>query len=208
MTDRRKIFAIIRCRRWLCLSFFLFLPQPGRCQQSQFDLGANYSFLRADPAGGGESFNSSGGSVSFAWRAKPWLDAAADFSAYHFGGQPPGVSGRLLTYAIGPRVRFPHEWRRWTPFGQVLAGGARVSGTLSGQSAGENGFALMLGGGADFRLNARLAIRVLDVEYLMTRFDRVTNTPGVQNDLRISAGVVLRFGHRSSAGSASFSTFP
>ena len=30
----------------------------------------------------------------------------------------------------------------------------------------------------------------------VTRFDRVTNTPGIQNDLRISAGVVLSFGHR------------
>ena len=113
---------------------------------------------------------------------KAWLDAAADFSGYNFGGQPQGVSGHLLTYTIGPRVRFPHEWRHWTPFGQVLAGGARVGGTLSGQSAGENGFALMLGGGADFRINAHLAARVFDVEYLMTRFDRVTNTPGIQND--------------------------
>ena len=208
MIDCPKTIASIRSRLWISLPLFLLLAQPSRCQQSQFDLAANYSFLRADPAGGGESFNSSGSSVSFAWRAKPWLGVAADFGGYHFGGQPPGVSGRLLTYTAGPRVCSPHEWRRWAPFGQLLAGGARVSGTLSAQSAGENGFALQLGGGADFRVNARLAVRVLDVEYLMTRFDRVTNTPGVQNDLRISAGVVLRFGHRSSAGSTSFLTFP
>jgi Outer membrane protein beta-barrel domain len=197
MIDCPKIIVSMRSWRWIGLPLFLFLAPPSQGQQSQFDLGANYSFLRADPAGGAESFNSSGGSISVAWHAKPWLDAAADFSGYNFGGQPQGVSGHLLTYTIGPRVRFPHEWRHWTPFGQVLAGGARVGGTLSGQSAGENGFALMLGGGADFRINAHLAARVFDVEYLMTRFDRVTNTPGIQNDLRISAGVVLHFGHRS-----------
>jgi len=195
MIDCPKIVARIRSRLWIGLPLFLLLAQPSRCQESKFTLGVSYSFLHAGPDGGGEPFNSNGGSVSVAWRAKPWLDAAADFSGYNFGGQPQGINGHLLTYTIGPRVRFPREWRHWTPFGQALAGGARVSGTLGGQSAGENGFALLLGGGADFRLNARLAVRVLDVEYLMTRFDRVTNTPGVQNDLRISAGVVLRFGH-------------
>src|SRR5208282_5957752 len=172
-----KIVARIRSRLWISLPLFLLLAQPGRGQQSQFNLGVNYSFMRAGPDGGGESFNSSGGSASLAWLAKPWLGAAADFSGYHFGGQPQGVSGRLLTYTIGPRVCLPREWRRWTPFAQLLVGGARVSGTLSGQSAGENGFALMLGGGADLRLNDRFAVRVLDVEYLMTRFDRLTNTP-------------------------------
>jgi hypothetical protein len=196
MIDCEEIAAGARFRLWFCLLFFLLLPQSGRCQQSQLDFATNYSFLRTNPAGGSGSFDSNGGSVSAAWHVRPWLGVAADFGGYSFGGQPQGVGGHLFTYTIGPRVSYRREGRSWAPFGQLLVGGARVSGTLNGQSASENGVALIVGGGADVRLTAQLAVRVLEVDYLMTRFTRVNDTPGVQNDLRVSAGVVLHFGRR------------
>jgi len=196
MIIRQKTIANILLLLCFCLLLFVLLPPLAWGQESQFDLAGHYSFLRAGPSGGAGSFNANGGSVSATWHATPWLGVAADFGGYNFGGQPQGVDGHLLTYTIGPRISSPREWGRWTPFGQLLLGGARVSGNLNGQSAGENGFALIAGGGADLRLNSHLALRVVQIDYLMTRFNRVNNTPGIQNDFRISTGVVLRFDRR------------
>ena len=58
------------------------------------------------------------------------------------------------------------------------------------------------GGGVDYRLTDRIAIKPIQVEYLMTQFDSAAlggSTKGFgnhQNDVRDSAGVVLRFGAR------------
>ena len=45
----------------------------------------------------------------------------------------------------------------------------------------------------DARIQTHFSIRIVEADYLMTRYDRVVGTPGYQNDLRISTGVVFRF---------------
>jgi hypothetical protein len=178
------------------LSFVLVSPLSARCQQSQLDVSTNYSYLRANPAGNAESFDSDGGSISASRRLNSWVGLAADFGGYNFREQPVGVSGHLFTYTVGPRFSSRREVFRATPFGHALVGGARISGNLSGPNAGENGLAVVVGGGLDVRINSVVAIRVFEADYLLTRFNRVNNMPGVQNDVRVSAGVVLHFGRR------------
>ncbi|MGH9744198.1 MAG: outer membrane beta-barrel protein [Candidatus Acidiferrum sp.] len=177
-----------------CFLLFLLLPLAARAQQSPFAVSVDYSFLRAYPNGNGFPFNSNGASASASWNLKPWLGLAADFGGYNFGGQLPGVSGKLFTYAAGPRFSRRFESSRWTPFVQVLAGGARVTGNLSGVSASENGFSLLLGGGVDARFRPRITFRPFEFDYLLTRFNRVNSITGNQNDFRISVGVVFHFG--------------
>ncbi len=193
MMDQRKSVSL-PYRLLSCLFVLLVSPFSGRCQQSQVDVSTDYSYLRANPAGNGESFDSDGGSISAAWRLKSWVSLAADFGGYNFREQPVGVAGHLLTYTVGPRFSRPRETFRATPFFHVLVGGARLSGNLDGMNAGENGFAFIAGGGLDVRVNSVVAVRVFEGDYLLTRFNRVTDTPGLQNDVRVSAGVVLRFG--------------
>ncbi len=61
----------------------------------------------------------------------------------------------------------------------------------------ENTFAMTAGGGLDLRVHRHFAIRVIQAEYLMTRFTSyTTGTTGTQNDMRLSSGIVFRFGRR------------
>jgi hypothetical protein len=196
MKHRGKRARTVGTKLLLCLIALFLSPACAYCQQARVDLAGGYSFLRAYPNGDGVPFNSNGGSASVSFNIKPWLGAVADFSGFNFGAQPFGVHGQLYTYSFGPRLTLQREASRWTPFGEVLIGGARVNGTINAQSPGENGLSLIAGAGLDAALGQRLSWRVAEVDYLLTRFDRVTGTTGVQNDLRISTGLVLHFGRR------------
>jgi outer membrane protein OmpA-like peptidoglycan-associated protein len=56
-------------------------------------------------------------------------------------------------------------------------------------------FALTAGGGADLRVHRHFAIRLIQAEYLMTRFpDTSSGNSATQNDMRLSSGIVFRFG--------------
>jgi hypothetical protein len=64
-------------------------------------------------------------------------------------------------------------------------------------SADHNGFATAAGGGLDVAITPHLAIKPIQVEYLTSQVASfTTNRNSFQNDLRYSAGVVLRFGER------------
>ena len=196
MTHRTKLAGYLRWTLWLFLISLFLIPEPARCQEAKLDFSADYSYLRANSSGGGGSFNSQGGNVTGTWNWKPWLGVAGDVAGYNFGGQPPGVKGRLFTYTAGPRLCSRSERTRWVFFAHALAGYAHLSGSVDGESASANGFALIAGGGADWRVFPGLAVRVFEADYLMTRVTRLTNTPGIQNDVRLSAGLVVYFGRR------------
>jgi outer membrane protein OmpA-like peptidoglycan-associated protein len=59
----------------------------------------------------------------------------------------------------------------------------------------EDTFAWTAGGGLDIKMRHHLAIRLIQAEYLMTRFqDYSTGATASQNDMRLSSGIVFRFG--------------
>jgi len=62
--------------------------------------------------------------------------------------------------------------------------------------AGDDAFAMTAGGGLDIRASRHFAIRLIQAEYLMTRFPAVVATEDnvTQNNLRLSTGIVIRFG--------------
>lgn len=103
----------------------------------------------------------------------------------------------LSAYTAGVRYlpRLCHSSLQ--PFGQVRADIARSSGTLVQEqnSAATNAgaaFAANLGGGLDLRASRRSSVRLVKADYLAATFDNGIN--GHQNNLRIGAGVVMRFG--------------
>jgi len=50
-------------------------------------------------------------------------------------------------------------------------------------------------GGLDVNMSHHLALRLIQAEYLMTRFENLnTGMPATQNDMRLSSGLVFRFG--------------
>jgi hypothetical protein len=136
------------------------------------------------------------GSGHFEYNLNKTLGLVADFGGY--ANTRTGIDEKLLTYMFGPRFNWRHS--RLNPYVQFLFGGGYVwSGPTS---TTQNAFATAAGGGLDYSLTKRIAIKSIPVEYVMTQFDSARlggATRGFgshQNDVRYSAGVVFRFGEK------------
>ena len=174
-----------------------------------------YSFWRAMPTATSNRMGYlHGGSTSVAYNFNRYLGLVADFGGYDnnkltllspSGDQTFDADGSAYTYLFGPRLSYRmHE--RFTPFVQALFGAAHASSvTISGCGAGanctplgsENAFAMTAGGGLDITLHRHIALRLFQAEYLMTRFKDssvLAGQTGRQNNVRLSTGIVLRFG--------------
>jgi hypothetical protein len=169
----------------------------------RIETGFDYTFTRVNPGGFYlSSYSAQGGSGFVEYNVNPMLGLVADVGANYVGV----VSGFALdnttfTFLFGPRV----NWRkpRWTIYGQTLVGGARFSDAydpalftpIGGTPVSQITFAAAIGGGADYRLTSHIAIKPIQVEYLMTQLPgRLSKVNEVQNNLRYSAGIVFRFG--------------
>lgn len=180
----------------VCMLAFvsLFSIAASAQEAPKLDVFAGYSYVRVAPSTSGvSSFDLQGGSASAAYNFNNWLSGVADFGGYHSGNiLGTHVDGTLATYLFGPRVSYRH-YSRVTPFGQVLFGGAHLSGGVSGVSSSDNAFAMTVGGGVDVRLTRRFSLRPAQVDYLLTRFKEGTAGNQNQNNLRVSTGVVFHF---------------
>ena len=180
------------------------------------ELFLGYSYLRAvpAPADGNRLMWLNGGSTSIAFNLNRHLGLVGDFGGFddsetRFAGTGTNSTrvvdscGTAYTYLLGPRLSFrSHE--RITPFVQALFGGIHASEvTLASGCTGagctplpaENSFAMTAGGGLDIRVHRHFAIRLVQAEYLMTRFENSsTGASASQNDMRLSSGIVFRFG--------------
>lgn len=163
------------------------------------DLAVEYTYVHSNaPPGGCGCFSLNGGSVSVAQPlGTGHLAAAADMAVTHGSGiNAGGYDLTLFSFTSGLRYR-PFLRSRWSPFGQVLIGVANAGGTLvEGHSpaAGDSplNFASLVGGGLDYRLRGPWSVRLIEADYLLTRSTNGVNDH--QNNLRVSAGIVLRFG--------------
>ena len=196
--------------------------EPGANGYGQFpraELFLGYSYIRSlpSPAAGNRMMWLNGGSTSLAFNFNRYLGIVGDFGGFDDSklrlGAPINATvssdGTAFTYLAGPRLSFRH--RRFIPFVQVLAGGIHASEVkLSGGCSGagctplpsETKFAMTAGGGLDMRVAHHLSLRLVQAEYLMTRFASTdTGASATQNDMRLSTGLVFRFGggHKGAA---------
>jgi hypothetical protein len=173
-------------------------PQPAKPPRAELALG--YTYLNSNaPPGSCDCFSLNGGNATFAWMLKPARFAlVGDFAIARAGDvADTGNSLSLTTYTAGVRYLPRMHHAGLQPFGQVLVGVAHASGSsVSSQNAATSNagaaFAGSVGGGLDLHTGPRFAIRLVEADYLVTTFDNGVNDH--QNILRISAGVVLRFG--------------
>lgn len=192
---------------------------PAQQQQApetpRAELFVGYSYLRATPtlADGNRLVNLNGGSTSLAFNVNRYLGLVTDFGGFNDtqlrlsgpGANPTRVvdaDATAYTFLFGPRLSYRrHE--HFTPFAQVLAGGIyagavtiRNCTTAPCVPLPEQGsFALTAGGGFDIKLAKRVSLRAVQAEYLMTRFANTsTGVRGTQNDIRLSSGLLFRFG--------------
>lgn len=115
----------------------------------------------------------------------------------------PDCSSNGSTFNAGTReynilfgLQFPfHRRERWTPFGEVMFGHDGVRGQAFYNnvlnSVVSSGLAAIAGGGADYKINERFALR-FKADYLATHTSFAGFKHQTQDNLRLSVGVVIR----------------
>ena len=164
------------------------------------DLYLGYSFVRfnTNEAGVKEHFNWQGFNPSVAGNINRWFSIVADFGFYQIRNTPTGVKADGYTYMFGPR--FSRRTEHFTPFVHALFGAARVTSTVTpppistffNRTFNENAFATAIGGGFDWNFNKHVSWRVIQAEFLLTKFTDGGNNQ--QNNFRAGTGLVIHFG--------------
>lgn len=163
----------------LLLGLFFLISLSARAQAitDKVELYGGYSYLRLDSSPTG---NLNGWELSGQYKVTNWLGGVADFSGDY--GTVAGVNTHFHTFLFGPQVSWP---ARVSPFAHVLFGGAHLGVPGAGS---DTAFASAIGGGIDTRIAHRLSWRIIQGDYVITRFGSTT-----QNNARISTGIVFRF---------------
>lgn len=166
--------------------------------QSAFDVGAGYSYVHTNaPAGDCGCFSMNGGNGWLGFHLGHGVAIVGEVAVQHAGNiANTGADLTLTSFLAGPRYTVD-AFGRLQPFAQVLLGGAHASGGLSPSNSGygsSNSFAAIAGGGLEVWLNERIALRAIEADYYYTGFNNGANDR--QNNLRIGAGLVIRFGNR------------
>ena len=188
-------------------------PQPGP-QFPRVELSGGYSYGLTDLFNSGYRVGLNGWNASLGLNAAKWLGFVAEGSGYYGtskiplavpapfprcgdnpGFCPPGtdtfnVNTKLYNYMFG--AQFPYrKWDRMTPFGEALFGHSGIrgearssDGTLFARVG--SGMGLMGGGGVDYKISPRLALR-FKADYLQTRGFKLK-----QDNVRFSIGIVFR----------------
>ena len=165
---------------------------------------------------GGQSFNCAGGGGTLAYNVSSVVGIAADLGGCKIFGNTLGlgntISGNEFTFLFGPRFTYRNSGK-FQPFFEVNFGGARVSvtckssatncvNTTAGATFSKSAFATTAGGGFDIKLNKKFAIRLIQAEYLYTRFGNdcpltVCTQNNHQNGFRLKSGIVISWGSGS-----------
>jgi hypothetical protein len=186
----------------LAVLVLLLIPSVSRAQGDSVELFGGFSFVHA-PVRYLESplcittpcsnsyfdthVNLNGYEFTAVYKPTSVLGIAADFGGYY--GSSQGSSTHINTYMAGPQVSFSGHI---SPFAHLLFGAAHESlGTSpTGDVTGitRNSIASALGGGIDLKILPFIAIRPVQIDYLVTHFNS-----NVQSQFRYSAGVVFHF---------------
>ncbi len=157
----------------------------GSSDTPSWEVYGGYSYLRADV--GGSNFGLSGGGGSLTQNWNNWFGGRLEVYGYH--GTEAGTTVSAQTYTYGPLFTLRRS-SRIVPFATIEFGAVHGTQGYLGISQSAWRFAMNGGGGVDFNLNRRTAIRV-QADYLLTNFLALR-----QDNIQVSAGLVFRFGSK------------
>ena len=181
-------------RKALCLLGLLFLVSVSAAAQdsSKIDMFAGYSFLHTGPGIATSSFNANGGVGSIALNVTSWASIVAEVGGIHVSSiNGTDVDGTAMTYMLGPKIS-PFRLGKFSPFVQVLAGVTHTTPGFNQTTFNAYTLAISPGAGLDWNATRHLAIRLGQIDYLLTRIPTSTNQV-TWNNFRYSTGIVLRF---------------
>ena len=172
-------------RKCLVLLPLLLLSASAFAQQTpQVEVFGGYSNLWANI--NNSSFDMNGATGSVTENLNSWFGGTLDFST-HWGTEN-GFKTDMQTLTYGPVFSY-RKSKNVVPFGHVLLGAVRGGPEYLDISKSEVRFGAYVGGGLDLKVTPRIALRVIQADYLMNRF-----SAGTQDNLRLSAGVVFYLG--------------
>src|SRR5580692_2779706 len=183
-----------------------------------------YSFWRATPTSNGNRIGYlHGGSTSVAYNLNRYVGLVADFAGFDnskltlfgpTGSETFNASGSVYTFMVGPRLSY-RKYEKFTPYIQALGGVVHASSlSISGCTGdpsctplgSDTTFVAMAGAGFDLTISHRIALRLVEADFLLTHFrDPISATGfsrGWQDNTRLSTGIVFRFGGNPPAPSA------
>ncbi len=197
-----------------CAMMFLSIAVYGQ-ETPKAELFGGYSYFHSE---GGSDLHGWNGSIAV--NLNKWFGVVADFSG-HYDSNSSSISTIFLpdpgfptasiridadtnihSFLFGPRFSY-REKEAITPFAHALIGFSRVHSegtftTTTGSttvtqtfSVSDTAFAAAFGGGLDLKLSDSFALRVVQADYVLTRFSGFTN-----HNARISTGLVFRFGSK------------
>jgi opacity protein-like surface antigen len=149
----------------------------------KMEVFGGYAYFNCDTGDSDLSCNLNGWDLSAAFNANSYMGIVADFGGV-YGREAGEAYIDVHSYLFGPKFAFRKE--KVTPFAQALFGAATF-----GNSENVNAFAMTLGGGLDFDATEKMAIRLAQVEYFLTRNNDVTS-----HNFRYSAGIVFKLGEK------------
>jgi len=166
-------------------------PEPAPAPEPRFVFGGRDDFRWQLAVGAAWNrfrssiFNASavGINTSLSYFTNDWFAVEGSVSATFAPEIFANEHVKLLTYTGGPKI----AWRQrvWEPWLHGLVGAIHEQPQVAGNS--RNGFAVVLGGGADYRWRPRLAFR-LEADYL-----RSSLFSQHQDNFQLIGGVVFHF---------------
>src|ERR1022692_165948 len=181
------------------LAVLLFSGFAAAQSVNRFAVFGGYSYINGDFAGvsneNSQLSGLNGWNASAEVKAKEWLGFVADFAGYYPSLSNSGLpsSATAHTFLFGPQVALPIK--RISPFAHFLLGDTYVVGNRTFPATSDTSFTYAVGGGVDFALTGRVALRA--------QFDSLHNGFITRDDqarflieqrvVRISTGVVFRF---------------
>ncbi len=168
-----------------------------RSAAPRLDLGVTYSTEHSQLAPGTcDCFWLQGGGAEASLRLFKGFGIAGSVTSERISNYANGLDFNRLTYAAGLGYRHSTGGRLQL-FGHALGGRAHAFNGAFPSSTGllstANSLVLQTGGGLDLLLSNRFAVRLLEAEYVHTQLPNgYANT---QNDLRLSTGLTVEFGH-------------
>ena len=192
-----RIVRVTLCLLLPCVAFRAHAQAMPASQTPKVDVAVTMVAERSLRSATPDNFWMEGGSIELGTNSWRGFGIAANISGTHTGA----ISGTtiplsLVTATFGLRYRW-HADHRSSIYCEGLIGEANgfksLFPVITGAQTSANGFASQLGGGLDYRLSERFAVRVAEAAWQHTQLPNGTNN--VQNDLRLGAGLVVRFGH-------------
>ena len=188
----------------LCVFLLLLLAFPLLASAQSLEVSGGYAHISGD--GGLDGFNV-GAAMWVTHRVSLAFDYDSAWDTSHLGAFELTQTGLIVTkshlqdFLVGPRISFPGVLKdkktylpRLWPFAEVQLGVSHLNSSLEdpatsvSQSASDNAFSWMVGGGADYRLASHWVGR-FKVDFLRTHFADTG-----QSRVRLGFGIAYTFG--------------